>query len=142
MKGRCYLLVFAAAVSLVSGCASAPQSAKSPPTAPALASDQGRIWVYWPNKKWRPKDEFGVHVNYNVAGMARQGGAFYVDKPPGNYLVDVTLIGRTKCYLDLPAGTTAYVRVTQAPTLSGRAYRLEGVSGAGTCADGPVAQLR
>ena len=128
MKGRCNLLVFAAAVSLISGCASAPKSTKSSPSAPALSIDQGRIWVYWPNKKWRPKDEFAVQANYNVAGMARQGSAFYVDKPPGNYLVDVTLMGRTKCYLRLPAGTTAYVRVTEVPRLSGRAYRLEEVS--------------
>src|SRR5690349_939113 len=103
MKGRCNLLVFAAVVALLTGCAtgSKTQSSECWRTMPVLAEGQSRIWVYWPNKKWRPKDEFDVQVNYNVAGMARQGGAFYVDKPPGNYLVDVTLIGRTKCYLGL-----------------------------------------
>jgi hypothetical protein len=127
MKGRCVLFAIAVSVSLLSGCASTTKSSKTGPTAPSLAEGQGRIWVYWLDQKWRPKDEFAIHINYATVGTARQGGAFYVDRPPGNYLVEATLIGRTRCYVALAAGNTAYVRVTPHFNPVGRAYRLEGV---------------
>src|SRR5690349_23360002 len=111
MKGR-GILRWLLSVSLLSGCVTGPKKSEAPPpSAPPIAQGEGRIWIYSPEKKWH-QEEFGIQINYATVGTLRQGHIFYVDKPPGNYLVESILIGRTRCRAILEQGGSVYVRMT------------------------------
>src|ERR1700733_4222177 len=116
MKGRDTAFLLGLLAVLFSGCATGSKSADYWRTAPPLAKGQGRIWIYWPGASWR-KSEFNIQLNYASIGASQEGRAFYLDRPPGNYLVEASQIGQTKCYAKLFAGEELYVRMTRIPGL-------------------------
>jgi len=109
MKGRFILLGLVISVSLFCGCATPPKTSDYSRTVPPLQEGQGRIWFY---ALRRGAIEFdpAVRVNYAVVGSVQKRKCFYVDLPPGNYLIECTTEWRGTCHIDLHAGQTRYVR--------------------------------
>jgi len=126
MKGRLIVFGLPLCFFLFSSCATAPKTFVDWRTAPPLADGFGRIWIYWPGNAWGHRDEIAIHVNYATAGTIQRGTAFYIDRPPGNYLVEATWIGRTKRHTTLDSGKILFVRMTRVSALAD-AYVLQEV---------------
>jgi hypothetical protein len=118
MKAKRYFLVFGLALTLAAfcGCQTASEKTSAWQLVPPIAQGQSRIWFY------RPGTFFGkgitpvVEINYETVGEVELGKALYVDRPPGNYVVEYKVHGMRagKDYMELAAGMTRYVRLKQA----------------------------
>jgi hypothetical protein len=95
---------------LLGACASGPQFSQMQNSMPAVAGDNGRIFVYR-STVLGAAIQPSVKINGDVVGSAVPRGFFYVDRSPGDYeIATITEVTRTLS-LHLDAGQTRYVRL-------------------------------
>ncbi|MCH9694338.1 MAG: DUF2846 domain-containing protein [Gammaproteobacteria bacterium] len=98
------------ALFLVGGCASGPTFEEYASSMEAVSADNGRIYIYRVSSLGaaiQPK----VRINEEVVGKAVPKGFFYVDKPPGQYVISTTTEAERNLSLSLAAGEEKYVRL-------------------------------
>jgi ankyrin repeat protein len=108
MKSRLPVLLGAVAV-LLAGCATAPESGQVKASLPTLAQDRGRIYFYRTSRVGTQVLP-AVKLNGLVVGVSKPRSFFFVDRPPGRYIVEVPGAA-SKCALTLDKGQKCYVRV-------------------------------
>lgn len=95
---------------LLTGCASGPAYKAVSASFPAVAAGSGRIYFYRTSvlgAAVQPE----VKLNGVVVGRAVPDGFFFVDRPPGNYIVSTTTELKKTLSFHLDAGQTRYVRL-------------------------------
>jgi ankyrin repeat protein len=108
MKMGMTLLLFAGAAFLA-GCATEPASSQAQTPVPALAQDRGRIYFYRTSRTGTQVLP-AIELNGLVVGASKPRSFFFVDRPPGRYMVEVAG-AESKCALTLDKGQKCYVRV-------------------------------
>lgn len=109
-------VVLAAGVLTLAGCAGTryeDASAKIPP----IPQGQGRIYFYQLHPDLISTRQQKLRVNGVVVGRNKPGGFFFVDRPPGNYVVTNLYWTGDGVSFKLEAGQTRYVR-SEAPSPS------------------------
>jgi len=108
--------VYVVALLLAVGCASGPTYEQLRPTMPAIASGQGRIFVYLPASTAVPANP-QITIDDELVGVLRPGTFLSFDRPEGAHVVGVHVKavnvfgqGATEpVEIPLLAGETAYV---------------------------------
>ena len=100
------LLLLAAALA---GCASGPKFAEVKNSIPELSSEQGRIYFYRTNPIGAAVQP-NIRLNNVIVGEMVPRGFFFVDRPPGKYLVAVRTEAENTVEFTLDAGQTRYIR--------------------------------
>ena len=95
--------------SALAGCASGPKYAEVKNSIPELSSEQGRIYFYRTNPMGAAVQP-NIRLNDVIVGEMVPRGFFFVDRPPGNYLVAVRTEAESTVQFTLDAGQTRYVR--------------------------------
>lgn len=77
-----------------------------------LSTGEGRIYIYRPaffgaEGGFQPD----VKINGQVVGGSVNGSFYYVDRPPGNYVITTSMEAGRSLSLTLESGQTRYVRV-------------------------------
>jgi hypothetical protein len=105
-------LLAAAALALLSACASGPKYIEVEKTFPRLAADQGRIWFYRSGIMFGAGIQPSVMLNGVKVGESVPGGFFYVDRPAGNYEVLLSTEVERKVTFTLEPQQERYIRMT------------------------------
>lgn len=98
------------AVAVLAGCASGPAYNEARASFQPLASGNGRIYFYRVavvGAAVQPE----VKLNGVVVGRAVPDGSYFVDRPPGDYIVSTTTELKKNLSFHLDAGETCYVRL-------------------------------
>ena len=107
---RALLVLIAAAA--VAGCAtSGPTFEASVDTLPKLQGTDGRVFIYRSSSLGgaiQPR----VHLNGVDVGGSQPWAFYFVDRPPGNYVVSASTEVEKKLSFTLDAGEERYVRLT------------------------------
>ena len=109
--GRKFAVVSAAfALFVMSGCASGPAFEEYSSTMEAVSPDNGRIYIYRVSSLGaavQPK----VRLDGEPVGKAVPKGFFYLDLPPGEYVLSASTEAERSLSLALAAGEEKYVRL-------------------------------
>ena len=98
-----------AGAAFLAGCATEPASRRAQTPGPALAQDRGRIYFYRTSRTGTQVLP-AVELNGLVVGASKPRSFFFVDRPPGRYIVEVAGAA-SECALTLESGQKCYVRV-------------------------------
>jgi hypothetical protein len=109
MKKLACLVVLATSL-LFSGCATGPKFTEVKNTLPPLAADKGRIFFFRPSTMGAAIQP-DVKLNGEVVGTAKSKGAFYVDRPAGEFSVETSTEVTRKLSLTLDKGQIRYVQL-------------------------------
>jgi hypothetical protein len=101
---------FIACAALFTGCASGPTYLKMRNSMPPIGKDEGRIYFYRPATYFGSAIQPEVKLNNQMVGRSEPGGFFYVDRPPGNYVVKTTTEVVRTLSLTLATNQVRYVR--------------------------------
>lgn len=96
--------------ALLAGCASGPSYKDIASEISDLEPGQGRIYIYRTaivGAAVQPS----VRLNDEVVGKAKPNGFFYVDRPPGDYVVATSTEAKRSLSLVLEEGNETYVRL-------------------------------
>jgi biopolymer transport protein ExbD len=119
MKKRLPFLATIALALFFSGCttkpifpgwASGPSYDSVKDTFPSTAANAGRIFIYR-DAIYSPSKTPAVLLNGEQAGLSKARGFFYVDRPGGEYKVEVAGEKSSPASFTLSPGQTAYVRI-------------------------------
>jgi len=81
------------------------------PGEPALAADQGRIYLYREGGLMGAALQPTIMINGESAGgRAKPGDYFYIDRPAGNYVISTTTEKEESTNITVVAGQPIYVR--------------------------------
>ena len=99
----------AAAVVLVSGCATGPKHDEIASSIPSLKAGQSRIY-FFRSSSLGAAIQPDIRLNGEVVGQSKSNGFFFVDRPAGNFLASVSSeTEKTLSFVTQP-GETKYVR--------------------------------
>ncbi len=108
IKSKC---VVAALVLLsITGCATGISYQEAAITIPAVSSDEGRIYIYR-TAVFGAAIQPSVRFNGEVVGKATPRGFFYVDRPPGTYVITTATEVEGSMTVFLEAAEINYVRL-------------------------------
>src|SRR6266550_1931908 len=110
MKKLFCLLSIAGIAMLMTGCATGPKYSEMSGSIPKLTQDNGRIYFYR-TAMLGAAIQPAVKLNSQETGTAKPGGFFYVDRPPGNYIVETSTEVTRQLSLVLDTNQTRYVRL-------------------------------
>jgi len=96
----------------IAGCATGPNYTDVMHSLPQMAGGSGRIYFYRSGGPFGAGIQPSVMLNGVKVGDSKPGGVFFVDRPPGNYEVNLTTEVERKLTFTLDAGQTRYVRMT------------------------------
>lgn len=112
MNKRFRTLLAAAALGLLSACASGPKYSEVVKTFPQPAAGEGRIWFYRSGILFGSGIQPNVMLNGVKVGDSVPGGFFYIDRPAGNYEVLLSTEVERKVTFTLEPRQERYVRMT------------------------------
>jgi hypothetical protein len=96
---------------LLAACASSgPTFTQANAGAPAVAADQGRIYIYRVSSMLGAAVQPSVKLDGVKVGDSVPGGYFYVDRPAGSYKISTSTEVERDLTLTLEAGQIRYVR--------------------------------
>jgi hypothetical protein len=95
---------------LLAGCASGPTYSQLQSSATQLAPNTGRIYIYRTSALGAAIQP-SVKVDGMVVGDAVPQGYFYIDRPPGNYMISTETEVDRIVSLTLEPGQIRYVRL-------------------------------
>jgi len=98
-----------AGAAFLAGCATEPASSRAQTPAPAPAQDRGRIYFYRTSRTGTQVLP-AIELNGIVVGASKPRSFFFVDRPPGRYIVEVAGTV-SKCAVTLDKGQKCFVRV-------------------------------
>ena len=104
------LLTMVLLLTLLGGCATGPKFGDVEGLIPALAANAGRVYFYRDGSPFGSALQPDVLLNGEKIGQAIPGGFFYVDRPPGEYIVTCSTEATSRLTLHLSAGARLYVR--------------------------------
>lgn len=109
MKKTAYFVALVFVAVFLSSCASGPKFTKVQPSLVPDAPENGRIFFYRPSSVGAaviPK----IMLNDENVGKAVAKGFFYIDVPPGDYVVVTATEVKRKVSFTMEPGQTRYVR--------------------------------
>ena len=109
MKVLVNLFVIIGSAILMAGCATGPGYMQVKASFPPLAPDNGRIFFYR-TAALGAAIQPTAKLNGSIVGVAKPGGFFFVDRPPGDYQVETTTEVTRRLSMILDKGQTRYVR--------------------------------
>jgi hypothetical protein len=110
MKKLFYLLLIVSSSAIMTGCATGPNYSQMKASIPALTPDNGRIYFYR-TAILGAAVQPAVKLNSLEIGTAKPCGFFYVDRPPGNYVVETSTEVSRQLSLNLDTNQVRYVRL-------------------------------
>jgi hypothetical protein len=112
MKKLLTFLAMAVLASFFAGCTTTtgPGYNAVKDTFPALAANTGRIFIYR-DAIFNPSKMPAVLLNGEQVGLSKAQGFFYVDRPAGEYKVEVSGESSPAASFTLSSGQTLYVRI-------------------------------
>jgi biopolymer transport protein ExbD len=126
MKKRLPFLATVAFVLFFSGCntgpifpgwASGPSYNSVKDTFPSIAANAGRVFIYR-DAIYSPGKTPAVLLNGGPAGLSKAQGFFYVDRPAGEYKVEIAGEKSSPASFTLSPGQTVFVRINVHTNLS------------------------
>jgi len=113
MKKILLLAMISVATLFISGCASGPKYSEMKSTISPLGQNSGRIYFYR-TAVMGAAVQPAVKLNNEEVGTAKPKGVFFVDRAPGNYVVETSTEVSRRLSFVLESGTTRYVRLNMA----------------------------
>jgi hypothetical protein len=110
MKSLLTLILATVCASFLTGCASGPKYSEMKSTLPRVPADQGRLFFYR-TALLGAAVQPDVNLNDTKVGNAVPGGFFYVDRAPGNYVVQTSTEVTRRLSLTLDKGATRFIRL-------------------------------
>jgi Protein of unknown function (DUF2846) len=104
------MLVTAALLLPLSGCATGAKYTEVASTLPALAPSQGRIYFYRPSA-FGAAVQPAINLNGQKVGTAKPHGFYFVDRAPGNYEVTAATETEKKLTFTLEPNQERFVRL-------------------------------
>lgn len=104
------LALAAAAVALVSGCATGMKHSEMASSMPSLRPGEGRIYFFRSSSMFGAALQPEIRLNGQVVGQSKPGGFFYVDRPAGNYVAGASTETEKTVSFTLEPGETKYIR--------------------------------
>ncbi len=105
------ILLLVLVMGLVSCATTGPKFAEMNVERVAKDPGQGRIFIYRPSALGAAVQP-DVLLNTERIGEAKSWGFFYVDRPPGDYVVVTSTEVTRKCSFTLEKGQTRYIRLS------------------------------
>lgn len=102
-------LLMGCVAALLAGCATGPRYSQIEASIPPLSQDNGRIYFYRTTVAGTAVQP-SVELNGEDVGTAKPLGFFYVDRPPGDYVVTTTTEVKRSLSFTLDPGQSRYVR--------------------------------
>ncbi|MBB6582011.1 DUF2846 domain-containing protein [Ralstonia solanacearum] len=106
------LLLCAATLVTVAGCASGPSYREMAGSIPTLSPQNGRVYFFRSSSMVGAAMQPDIKLNGQTVGESTPGGFFYVDRPAGRYTVSTATETEKTLSLSLDAGETKYVRTS------------------------------
>jgi hypothetical protein len=100
----------AAAVVMVSGCATGMKHDQMASSMPSLKAGEGRIYFFRSGSIVGGAVQPDIRLDGQVVGTSRPGGFFYVDRPAGNHLASASTETEKTVSFVLASGETKYIR--------------------------------
>lgn len=100
----------AAAVVLVSGCATGMKHDQMASSMPSLKAAEGRIYFFRSSSMFGAAIQPDIRLNGQVVGTSKPGGFFYLDRPAGNYVASASTETEKTVSFALQPGETKYIR--------------------------------
>ena len=100
----------AAALVLVSGCATGIKHEQMASGMPSLKSGEGRIYFFRSSSMVGAAVQPEIRLNGQVVGTSKPGGFFYLDRPAGNYVAAASTETEKSVSFTLQPGETKYIR--------------------------------
>lgn len=100
----------AAAVALVSGCATGIKHDQMASSIPSLKAGEGRIYFFRSASMMGAAIQPDIRLNGQVVGASKPGGFFYVDRPAGNFVAAASTETEKTVSFALQPGETKYIR--------------------------------
>jgi hypothetical protein len=100
----------AAAVLLVSGCATGIKHDQMAASMPNLKQGDGRIYFFRSTSMMGAAIQPDIRLNGQVVGQSKPGGFFFVDRPAGNYVASASTETEKTVSFTLAPGEIKYVR--------------------------------
>jgi hypothetical protein len=110
--GTAAILITGLAILLLQGCVTMPKFTEYEKRLAPATQGYGRIWFYRESRFFGSARHPSIFLNGKEIGKAVPGGYFYLDRPPGNYLITTEQEQTQECRLVLEPGSTRYVRFT------------------------------
>lgn len=104
------LALAAAAVALVTGCATGMKHSDMAASMPSLKAGQGRIYFFRSSSFVGAALQPDIRLNGQVVGQSKPGGFFYLDRPAGNYVASASTETEKTVSFTLQPGETKYIR--------------------------------
>jgi HSP20 family molecular chaperone IbpA len=111
MKKLLAFLALAGLALLFASCTTGPSYKAVIDSFPPLAADAGRIFIYR-DAIYGPRQTPAVLLNGSQIGLSTAQGFFYVDRPAGDYKVELAGEGGPPASFTLNSGQTLYVRIS------------------------------
>jgi len=111
MKNLLARLIIVGSVSFFAGCTTGPGYNSVKDTFPPPVADTGRIFVYR-DAVYNPKKTPAVLLNGEEVGLSKTQGFFYVDRPAGEYKIEISGESGPPVSFTLDRGQTVYVRIS------------------------------
>jgi hypothetical protein len=118
MKKLLMFLTLAGLLSFLTACATGPSYKTVVDSFPPLAAEAGRIFVYR-DAIYNPSKMPAILLNGAQIGLSRAQGFIYVDRPAGDYKVELAGENAPPAAFTLAHGQTVYVRIGLHSTLAG-----------------------
>jgi len=100
----------AAAVALVSGCATGIKHDQMASSIPSLKPGEGRIYFFRSSSMVGAAIQPDIRLSGQVIGASKPGGFFFVDRPAGNYVASASTETEKTVSFTLQPGETKYIR--------------------------------
>ena len=92
------------------GCATGPRYDSVKDTFPPLTADAGRIFIYR-DAIYNPKKTPDILLNGEAIGKSEAAGFLYIDRPAGEYKIEIAGESSPPAIFTLSRGQTLYVRI-------------------------------
>lgn len=112
MKNIIRLLFVMLVMGTVAGCASGQRYDEISAQIPALKAGYGRIYFTRTTEFEALGIQPDIRLNGEVVGSSRPGGFFFVDRPPGDYVVATATEVEKTLPFHLAAGETKYIKTS------------------------------
>jgi hypothetical protein len=86
---------------------------------PTVGSEMGRIYLYRPSAFWGAPFSPAIKIDDVKVGVSEVGTYFYVDRPPGTYIISAKSEKLEPVTVHVAAGQTIYVRFRASPGFLG-----------------------
>ena len=97
-------------ISVLTACsATGPLYSEMSTTIPPLPAGKGRIFFYRSDNLGGAAATSDIKLNGKLVGRSERASFFYVDEPPGNYVVSTSTEVERQLTFTLEAGETRYV---------------------------------